>query len=123
MRLAVELVGIVNLVLFAAIAVVCVRQWNRERETTALWAALAFVAGACSGGGGGETAGLDGEFRPTPGERDVQITGAAKLKMGATLAVPVDAELPGGARAALRYELRAVHRERWLIAALEPHTA
>jgi uncharacterized protein len=55
----------------------------------ALVAALAFVAGACSGGGGGETAGLDEEFRPTPGERDVQITGAAKLKMGATLAVPV----------------------------------
>jgi uncharacterized protein len=58
----------------------------------ALVAAVAFVAGACSGGGGGETAGLDGEFRPTPGERDVQITGAAKLKMGATLAVPVDAK-------------------------------
>jgi alpha/beta superfamily hydrolase len=58
----------------------------------ALVAALAFAAGACSGGGGGETAGLDGEFRPTPGERDVQITGAAKLKMGATLAVPVDAK-------------------------------
>ena len=40
---AVELVGIVNLVLFAAIAVVCVRQWSRERAPTALWAALAFV--------------------------------------------------------------------------------
>ena len=39
------------------------------------------------------------------------------------LAVPVDAELPGGARADLRYELRAVWRERWLVAALEPHTA
>jgi pimeloyl-ACP methyl ester carboxylesterase len=58
----------------------------------ALVAALAFVAGACSGGGGGENAGLDEEFRPTPGERDVQIPGAAKLKMGATLAVPVDAK-------------------------------
>jgi uncharacterized protein len=58
----------------------------------ALVAAVAFVAGACSGGGGGETAGLDEEFRPTPGERDVQITGAAKLKMGATIAVPVDAK-------------------------------
>jgi len=43
MRLGVELVGIVNLVLFAAIAVVCVRQWRRERAVTALWAALAFV--------------------------------------------------------------------------------
>jgi len=43
MRQAVELVGIVNLVLFAAIAVVCVRQWRRERAVTALWAALAFV--------------------------------------------------------------------------------
>jgi hypothetical protein len=39
------------------------------------------------------------------------------------LAVPVDAELLDGARAALRYELRAVWHERWLIAALEPHTA
>jgi signal transduction histidine kinase len=43
MRQAVELVGIVNLLLFAAIAVVCVRQWRRERAVTALWAALAFV--------------------------------------------------------------------------------
>ena len=43
MRQAVELVGIVNLVLFAAIAVVCVRQWSSERAPTALWAALAFV--------------------------------------------------------------------------------
>ncbi len=58
----------------------------------ALVAALAFVAGACSGGGGGENAGLDEEYRPTPGERDVQIPGATKLKMGATLAVPVSAK-------------------------------
>jgi hypothetical protein len=43
-RQAIELVGIVNLVLFAAIAVVCVRQWSRERAPTALWAALAFVS-------------------------------------------------------------------------------
>ena len=43
MRQAVELVGILNLVLFAAIAVVCVRQWSTERAPTALWAALAFV--------------------------------------------------------------------------------
>jgi signal transduction histidine kinase len=42
-RQAVELVGILNLVLFAAIAVVCVRQWSTERAPTALWAALAFV--------------------------------------------------------------------------------
>jgi pimeloyl-ACP methyl ester carboxylesterase len=58
----------------------------------ALVAALAFVAGACSGGGGGENAGLDEEYRPTPGERDVKIPGATKLKMGATLAVPVNAK-------------------------------
>jgi signal transduction histidine kinase len=43
-RQAVDLVGMVNLVLFAAIAVVCVRRWRKERATTALWAALAFVA-------------------------------------------------------------------------------
>jgi pimeloyl-ACP methyl ester carboxylesterase len=55
---------------------------------------LAFVAGACSGGGGNDSAGLDAEFRPTPGERDVQFTGAAKVRMGATLAVPPDAKGP-----------------------------
>jgi signal transduction histidine kinase len=44
-RQAVELVGIVNLVLFAGIAVVAVRQWRREPgRSTGLWAALAFVA-------------------------------------------------------------------------------
>lgn len=43
MRQTAELVGIVNVVLFAAIAVVCVRQWRREHAVTALWAALAFV--------------------------------------------------------------------------------
>ena len=58
----------------------------------ALVAALAIVAAACSGGGGGENAGLDEEFRPTPGERDVSIPGATKLKLGATLHVPVDAK-------------------------------
>lgn len=45
MRQAIELVGIVNLVLFAAIAVVSVRQWRREPgRKTGLWAALAFVS-------------------------------------------------------------------------------
>ena len=45
MREAVELVGIVNLVLFAAIAVVAVRQWRRGPSSrTGLWAALAFVS-------------------------------------------------------------------------------
>ena len=43
MKQAVEVVGIVNIVLFAAAAVVCVRQWHRQHATTALWAALAFV--------------------------------------------------------------------------------
>ena len=44
MRQAVDVVGIITLVLFAAVAVVCVRQWRREHATTAFWAALAFVA-------------------------------------------------------------------------------
>ena len=44
MRFAIEFVGVVNLVLFAVVAIVCVRQWRRERAVTALWAALAFVA-------------------------------------------------------------------------------
>jgi signal transduction histidine kinase len=44
-REAVGLVGIVNLVLFAAIAVVAVRQWRREPDgRTGFWAALAFVS-------------------------------------------------------------------------------
>jgi signal transduction histidine kinase len=43
-RQVVELIGIVNLGLLAVIAVVCVRQWRRERAVTALWAALAFIA-------------------------------------------------------------------------------
>src|SRR5688572_25809438 len=43
MRQAVDFVGIVNLVLFAFVAVVCVRQWRREHAVTAFWAALAFV--------------------------------------------------------------------------------
>lgn len=64
---------------------------RRSERLLALVAALAFVAGACSGGGGGETAGLDDEYRPTPGERDVRIKGASELELGATLAVPVDA--------------------------------
>lgn len=44
MKQAVELVGIVNIVLFAGAAIVCVRQWRRRRATTAFWAALAFVS-------------------------------------------------------------------------------
>jgi hypothetical protein len=60
---------------------------------------------------------LVGPLRATVGE-PVWIDRAAGW-----LAVPIDAELPDGARAALRYELRAVLRGRWLIAALEPHTA
>jgi signal transduction histidine kinase len=44
MRQAVDFVGIVNIVLFAAIAIVCVRQWRRKHAVTAFWAALAFVS-------------------------------------------------------------------------------
>ena len=44
MRQAVDVVGIVTVVVFAAVAVVCVLQWRRDRQaTTAFWAALAFV--------------------------------------------------------------------------------
>lgn len=53
---------------------------------------LALTTAACSGGGGSQSTGLDGEFRPTPGERDVQFTGTAKTRMGATLAVPPGAK-------------------------------
>lgn len=44
MRDAVEIVGVVNLVLFTAIAAVCLRYWWRQRSATAFWAAAAFVA-------------------------------------------------------------------------------
>lgn len=44
MRQAVDVVGIITLFVFAAVAVVCVRQWRREHATTAFWAAFAFVA-------------------------------------------------------------------------------
>ena len=44
MRHAIGIVGVVNLVLFAAIAGVCVRQWLRDRSRTSGWAALAFVS-------------------------------------------------------------------------------
>ncbi|NUT56147.1 MAG: HAMP domain-containing histidine kinase [Thermoleophilia bacterium] len=44
MRHAIGIIGAVNLVLFAATAVVCVRQWLRDRSVIALWAALAFVS-------------------------------------------------------------------------------
>jgi len=53
---------------------------------------LTFAAGACSTGGSNGSAGLDAEFRPTPGERDVQFNGVAKVHMGATLAVPANAK-------------------------------
>jgi len=51
-RHAIEIVGVVNLVLFAAIAGVCVRQWLRDRSLIAMWAALAFVSLAAVAGSG-----------------------------------------------------------------------
>jgi pimeloyl-ACP methyl ester carboxylesterase len=65
----------------------------RGRRAAAI-AALALAAAACSGGSGEGPAGLDAEYKPTPGERDVQFTGAAKLSIGATLAVPPGATGP-----------------------------
>ena len=52
MRHAIGIVGVVNLVLFAAIAGVCVRQWVRDRSRTSMWAALAFVSLAAVAGSG-----------------------------------------------------------------------
>ncbi len=52
MRQAIGIVEIVNLVLFIAIAGVCVRQWLRDRSLTAMWAALAFVSLAAVAGSG-----------------------------------------------------------------------
>ena len=52
MRHVIEIVGVLNLVLFGAIAAVCVRQWLRDRSSISLWAALAFVALAIVAGSG-----------------------------------------------------------------------
>ena len=52
MRHAIGIVGVVNLVLFTAIAGICVRQWLRDRARTSMWAALAFVSLAAVAGSG-----------------------------------------------------------------------
>jgi signal transduction histidine kinase len=52
MRHAIGIIGVVNLVLFAATAAICVRQWLRDRSSTARWAALAFVSLALVAGSG-----------------------------------------------------------------------
>ena len=49
MHALVQVVGIVNLVAFAGLAAIAIRQWRRRRDTAAAWvalslAALAFVA-------------------------------------------------------------------------------
>jgi len=51
-RHAIGIVGVVNLVLFTAIAGVCVRQWVRDRSRTSMWAALAFLSLAAVAGSG-----------------------------------------------------------------------
>jgi xanthine/uracil permease len=51
-RHEIGIVGVVNLVMFAAIAAICVRQWFRDRSSTARWAALAFVSLALVAGSG-----------------------------------------------------------------------
>jgi uncharacterized protein len=59
---------------------------------------LVLVTSACSGGSDDDAAGgLDEEFRSTPGERSMQIEGAGKLRLGATLAIPQGAQgaVPG----------------------------
>ena len=55
---------------------------------------LALITAACSGGGDGASGGLDDEFQATPGEREMQIPGANKLKLGATFAMPTGARGP-----------------------------
>jgi len=52
------------------------------------------LATACSGGGSSKSAGLDEEFKSTPGERNVSFPGAGKLNLAATLALPVGAKGP-----------------------------
>ena len=58
---------------------------------------LALITVACSGGSDGAGVGLDEEFQSTPGERSMQIEGAGKLRLGATLAIPQGAQgaVPG----------------------------
>lgn len=66
---------------------------GRRLWIAAVVAGLALFAAACSGGGGGAP-GLDEELVSTPGERNMQIPGAGKLPLGATLAVPEGATRP-----------------------------
>jgi pimeloyl-ACP methyl ester carboxylesterase len=52
---------------------------------------LALLAAACSGGGdggGGSDPLAGGSLGAAPGEKDLQFTGAAKLRMGGTLTLP-----------------------------------
>ena len=44
MKLAVQIVGLVNLVAFAGLAAVAVRQWRVRRDAAAAWAAASFAA-------------------------------------------------------------------------------
>ena len=64
---------------------------------------LVLITTACSGGSDDDAVGLDEEFRSTPGERTMQIQGAGKLQLGATLAMPNGAQgaTPNGAQGAV----------------------
>ena len=64
-------------------------------------AALALVAGACSGGGGGGGAKSSDDLGLGSGEVVVQFDGAGKLHMGGTLAMPDKAGRPGPTPATL----------------------
>ncbi|HEX2048502.1 MAG TPA: alpha/beta fold hydrolase [Acidimicrobiales bacterium] len=58
---------------------------------TAVVTGLALFAAACSGGGDTADPTADRGFENAPGEKQLQFTGAGKVRLGATLAVP-----PGG---------------------------
>jgi len=57
---------------------------------------LSLVASACSGGGGGDPT-KDAGFADAPGEKQLQFTGAGKVRMGATLTVPAAGDGPAPA--------------------------
>ena len=57
---------------------------------------LALTAAACSGGGGGTDPIAEGNFGNPSGEKTLQFTGAGKVRLGATLAMPTTRELPPG---------------------------
>ncbi len=71
-------------------------EWGR-RSWILVTVVIALLAAACSGGGDGGDPTQDQGFADAPGEKILQFTGAAKVRIGATLTVPAGASSPAPA--------------------------